>query len=133
MKQAHKYLLIAQKGSLKQPRFEKAVEKAIKLLKKLQPKVEITPQLKSENDQDIEMKSQTNDTSTSTTTTTAESKVSENKNDEKAKITKAKPTIRESWYQSDTNISFILYAKNMTEKDVSIQYATQSVVIEVKL
>merc|ERR1711933_71553 len=67
-------------------------------------------------------------------TTTAESKVSENKNEkEKAKITKAKPTIRESWYQSDTNISFILYAKNMTEKDVSIQYSTQSVVVEVKL
>eukprot|EP01084_Bolivina_argentea_P018020 33599_1 len=45
IKQAHKYLLIAQNGSSKQNRFEKAVEKVIKLLQKLQPKVEI----KSEN------------------------------------------------------------------------------------
>merc|ERR1712228_620208 len=45
----------------------------------------------------------------------------------------AKPSIRESWYQSDTDISFILYAKNMTKNDVSIKYATKSVVIELKL
>ena len=31
-KKAHKYLLIAQKGSSKQDRFEKAVNKCIKLL-----------------------------------------------------------------------------------------------------
>jgi len=123
--------LIAQKGTSKQPRFEKAVERAIKLLKKLQPKVEITPQQKSETDQDIEMKSKDNSdnkTKADTSTETAESKSSEI---EKPKI--VKPSIRESWYQSDTNISFILYAKNMNEKDISITYTEQSAVIELKL
>merc|ERR1712129_572289 len=107
-----------------------AVGTAIKLLKKLQPKVEITPQQKSETDQDIEMKSKDNsDNKTKAyTTETAESKSSEIK---KPKI--VKPSIRESWYQSDTNISFILNAKNMNEKDISITYTEQSVVIELKL
>eukprot|EP01084_Bolivina_argentea_P027318 50782_1 len=43
-KQAHKYLLIAQRGSAKQPRFQKSLDKSVKLLQKLQPKTEIKSQ-----------------------------------------------------------------------------------------
>ena len=101
--------------------------------KELQPKVEISNQQKSEMDEDIEMKSNDNQHAESTKTTATASQNTESKqsDNEPPKITK--PSIRESWYQSDTNISFILYAKNMTEKDVTVKYALKSVVIELKL
>jgi len=130
MKQAHKYLLIAQNGSLKQPRFEKAVEKAIKILKKLQPKVEISNGTKSsEKNEDVEMKS--NDQKSEEIANKASNSIVKEPENKKAKI--SKPSIRDSWYQSDTNISFILYAKNMSKEDISIEYAAQRVVIKLNL
>eukprot|EP01083_Nonionella_stella_P028701 79078_1 len=121
MQNAHKYLLIAQNGSSKQSRFEKAVSKAIKLLQKLQPKVEIsTPQSPAQaptnTDGDIEMKS--NETQTA---------------DTKPTVAVVKPKIRESWYQSATNITFTFYAKKLTRDDVSIRFERQTVVVQLKL
>eukprot|EP00483_Globobulimina_turgida_P006699 UN06709 len=44
-----------------------------------------------------------------------------------------KPKIKENWYQNATNITFILYAKKLTQEDVSINFDRKTVVIELKL
>ena len=73
-------------------------------------------------------KGETTATTEKTTTTTTTTKI------EPSALPKpTKPKIRESWYQSATNITFTLYAKNLTDKDVKIEYNPKSVVIQLQL
>eukprot|EP00484_Ammonia_sp_Unknown_P000699 CAMPEP_0197021214 /NCGR_PEP_ID=MMETSP1384-20130603/2114_1 /TAXON_ID=29189 /ORGANISM="Ammonia sp." /LENGTH=389 /DNA_ID=CAMNT_0042448993 /DNA_START=58 /DNA_END=1224 /DNA_ORIENTATION=+ len=150
LEQAHKYLLIAQKGASKQTRYEHAVGKCIKLLQKLKPKVEISSTEQKNDNQDadpsntketdVEMKSHENNqqktesqTETSTSSETKSQTASTAAASAKQKTQPTKPRIRESWYQSATNIIFTLYQKQLTGKDVSIRFEPQLVNIELCL
>ena len=138
MKQAHQYLLNAQNGSSKQSRFEKAVEKSIKILQKLQPKVVITQNEEAKEsaatstatDNDIEMKSKDNKESN-------DNNNNNDKNKEKIKEEEPpkpqKPKVREAFTQTAANITFTLYIKNLTQDDVDINFDTKRVLIKLKL
>jgi len=131
MEQAHKYLLIAQKGDSKQDRFEDAVQKCIKILQKLRPKVEISKQAATttdttqttstkdvDDDQDMKSKPDTNTPSAPAPATA---------------VTASTPKLREIWYQTATNITFTLYVKKLTRDDVSIAYDSKMVTIALRL
>jgi len=125
MKLAHKYLVNAQHGSLKQDRFTKAVDQCTQSLRKLQPKVEITKPATSGA-------VPTEDTESKTSTKVDDPDIEMKSNDPPP----TKPVvrkIRESWYQCASKITFTLYAKNVNPKDVSIQYEDQKVVIRLTL
>jgi len=109
IKKAHRYLLQATKGPVKQGRFENALKECTQLIEKLEPKVKIT-QSKNEDEKSQE----------------------KNKNVDTDNSNKL-PSIRDNWYQNSGDISYTLYVKGLTKNDVQINFFPKQLSCQLKL